>query len=213
MIDAKSKMQVDRVRKRLFESSTTHYLTLISIIQGAVLGYGISVLDTSSQNYGIANWLLCITTLLFVISVWDEYQLASTLFEWMPGIRDSIIPFLIGLCEFIMVRFLKSDQKHWYIAAGCFAFFCFLGFWNMYASARNNNEANGAVLSYIGKYSWVNYIYCLVSSGIFLSFALRIEAKINERGLAIWTLIVMVGFLARGRWLRHRMLKFVTANN
>jgi hypothetical protein len=68
--------------RTLENAFSTSYVTLISIIQGAALGYLGSKLDSLlSATSGVYEWLLSACILLIIVGVWNEYLMGVTLFN------------------------------------------------------------------------------------------------------------------------------------
>lgn len=200
----------EEIREKLFKSITSHYLTLISIIQGIVLGYGISILDLHQGKFGQGEWLLMVTTFITVISVWDEYQLGCAVYEWIPGIRDSIIPFFVGVSELLMIRSINVSSRLWYFYAAIFCCCALAAFINQYWSS-GNIEKNKPILNVVGYFKIFNYIFCSIGILLFFLFWL-IYSKDYDLIFSVIALIMILSFLIRGRIIRSRIMKYALSN-
>src|SRR5690349_17919714 len=78
------------------------YVTLISIIQGGALGYLVTVLDrvtaqgANLTHLDLESWLLAFLAFILIATVWNEYMMGATIFNWIPTLMDALIPFTIG---------------------------------------------------------------------------------------------------------------------
>jgi hypothetical protein len=85
------------------------YLTLVSIIQGAALGLlayregGILFSeDGTLRSLDPGNMIYLVVSLGLIVVVTHEYIWFFGVFRWMPKIRDTAIPLLLGYCELNM---------------------------------------------------------------------------------------------------------------
>jgi hypothetical protein len=110
----------EQIRKAVLVSMlgsfTDVYLTLVSIIQGAVFGYGVIYLMQRWTTLELSQWILVLVTGLFFIAVWQEYVYMSVLFSWVPGIKDAIFPFALGSAELILVSSIPLGVAAWFRA-------------------------------------------------------------------------------------------------
>jgi hypothetical protein len=194
-----------KVFDRLLKSSSSHYLTLVSVVQGVVLGYGLFVIEANKDKFLLSNWLLVITTFIFILCVWDEYQAGAAVYEWIPGFRDSLIPFLIGVTEILLVQSLNSFKK-WFIFAAILSFLGIIAFYNMYSSAAKIQK-NIEVLTLVKGWKKATYIFCILSTIIFLVFWFKVSHD-NSVIFVILSLIIALLFLCLGRVTRRRIIKY-----
>src|SRR5687768_4549727 len=83
----------------LYASFTSTYLTLTSIIQGVALAYLVVVVDDGFDSFRPATWILVVAMFLAIVAAWHEYMTAVSVLEWIPRLRDSLIPFALGGAE------------------------------------------------------------------------------------------------------------------
>ena len=74
--------------KRAREAHVTVYLTLTSIVQGAVLAYLLSFVSLLSRQISFTGWILTSVTFLLVIITWNEYVMGVITFRWVPDLLD-----------------------------------------------------------------------------------------------------------------------------
>jgi len=200
----------EEIRRKLLQSITSHYLTLVSVIQGVVLGYGISILETNKDKFSQSEWLIIITTFLIIISIWDEYQLGCSVYEWIPGIRDSTIPFLLGASELLMIRSINVSLRWWFFYAAIFCLCAGAAFANQYRSSARI-EKNKPILEVAGYFKIFNYVFCFIGILLFFLFWLKYSAD-NNLLFSIVSLVMILLFLIRGRFIRSRIMKYALNN-
>jgi len=206
------------MHSRLLHSATTHYLQLMSVIQGVVLGYGVYNLEAKYSMLSTADILFVVTTLLMVMTVWDEYQLGAAVYIWVPGYRDSIIPFLFGITELLMVKSIGKDINIWFRYAAVFAVLSLIAYVNMYRSA-GKEKINEYVLDRVKIYIRINYIFCTASVIIFILCWKVSSIKYNtilfmEKNvfLARLSLLTMLIFCIRGLLCRKKIVSIAKQN-
>ena len=97
-------------------------LTLLSIIQALALELFWSEVQTLEVLF-TASWLAVITwtqvtaTFLGILVIWVVYATTVMRFSWVPGISDSVVPFFVGLLQFILIESLGSAAAGtWFIS-------------------------------------------------------------------------------------------------
>lgn len=102
--------------ENIMSSFSSMYLTMLSIVQGVALGIlfdKVSALffewiEFSDIFATIYVPLTVITTFLFIILTWHSYFWLAAIARWVPLIWDSILLFILGALEFILIESLSS---------------------------------------------------------------------------------------------------------
>lgn len=102
-------------------------LTLISIIQALALELLWSKVEASqflwsfSVNSMVA-WGMISVSLMGILQIWVMYSTLVIGFTWRPSLRDSILPFVIGIQQFLVVSLISfSFNVMWlYVLASIF---------------------------------------------------------------------------------------------
>ncbi len=177
------------VRERLRNSLAPHYLTLISILQGALLAYVLSV-ATQPQ----VGWPLKISLVLIVITVWNEYRMGATLFLWIPHLWDSLIPFGLGIFQFLVIHSIKAEPtgSEWFKWLAALYGLAFVAYVYMYVRAYLDGT-NAGVLKMGRHFLWINPVF---SSGLALGFygLYMSQAPIDNN----WVAVAILVFLLKG---------------
>ena len=107
---------MSKLRARAQEHFPAVLLTLISIIQALALELlWAKVTGTEglfrTDMAALVNWGMVSVTLLGILQIWIMYSCMVMGFVWLPGLRDSIFPFIIGLQEFMLVTLIGTEYE------------------------------------------------------------------------------------------------------
>ena len=117
----------DRFKKRVQDHFSTAYLTLISIIQGVAFGFCAQMVWS---QYFTANQKVCWSYLIYpgfsmlgIMIVFFSYNWFVSIVFSPPNLRETVIPFLLGISEVLPMYFFNEPEKWWLF----FAIFCTVG--------------------------------------------------------------------------------------
>jgi hypothetical protein len=208
-----------RLLRSLYASFSTTYLTLTSVIQGVALVYLVGVVDNDMHAFGAAEWILVVATFLMIVAAWHEYMTAVTVFVWIPRLPDSLIPFLLGGAELVLIRALgeQTELQWFFLAMAVTSLLTVVAFLNMYASAGAEREKNRLLLENTRYYEWLSLTFAGCSAVLFLLFS-AVEARATESGtldvvLAATTLALVVAFLARSAIYWNRVIDLLRTDD
>jgi hypothetical protein len=177
------------------------------------LAYLVTVVDEELSAFRAANWVLVVTTFLVIVAAWHEYMTAVTVFVWIPRLRDSLIPFLLGGSELLLIRSLKrEDELEWsFFALGLIALVTLAAFINMYRSAAAEEDINTRLLVKMRFYQWLNLAFVASAVVFFFAFG-AVEAQVGsaatfETALATASLGLVLAFFARGSFSWNRVIE------
>jgi hypothetical protein len=88
-------------------------LTLVSIIQALALELLWSKVSESDflWNFDIkalVGWGMLSVALMGILQIWVMYSTIVIGFTWRPSLRDSVLPFVIGIQQFMMISKISS---------------------------------------------------------------------------------------------------------
>ena len=118
---------MDNIRNRARENLPSVLLTLLSIIQAIALE---SLWDHARHRpelYGLSwdallGWLQIAVTLNVIVLIWMVYVGLVMRFRWTPAMTDSILPFLVGLIQFLMIDLMGPENLgKWILVLGLIA--------------------------------------------------------------------------------------------
>lgn len=97
-------------------------LTLLSIIQALALElfwsevHTLDVLFTLSWP-AVSTWIQVTATFLGILVIWVVYATTVMRFSWVPGISDSVVPFFVGLLQFVLIESIgMASAGSWFIS-------------------------------------------------------------------------------------------------
>jgi len=106
---------MDTMRARAKQHLPHVLLTLLSIIQALALELlwtriqeGNFALSLSLE--GAIVWCQISATFLGIVVIWLVYATSVMRFRWVPGISDSIHPFIVGVLQFMMIESLGVEK-------------------------------------------------------------------------------------------------------
>jgi hypothetical protein len=137
---------MDEIRTRAKDHFPSVLLTLLSIIQALSLEV---IWSTATSNPHLfeggldawISWLQLSATFLGIILVWLMYISIVMRIVWVPTFRDSVIPFVIGLGEFVLAWMVAPELRPiWFLVlAGVFVV-CSLASYSIFSRAVDEEE-------------------------------------------------------------------------
>ena len=104
-------------------------LTLASIIQALSLEVLWSSASEAAHLWNggaaaVAGWLQVAAVIETILLIWIYYAHLIMRFRWVPALRDSLVPFALGLVQFVLAELLRPEHRAlWcYVLAGLFVF-------------------------------------------------------------------------------------------
>lgn len=118
---------MDNIRNRARENFPSVLLTLLSIIQAIALESLWEHARDRPELYGyswdaLLGWLQIAITLNVIVLIWMIYVGLVMRFRWTPAMTDSILPFLVGLIQFLMIDLMGPENLgKWILVLGLIA--------------------------------------------------------------------------------------------
>lgn len=105
---------MDSIRNRATDQFPMVLLTLVSIVQALALEFLWDHLRHRPELYeyswiAFLGWLQIAASLLGIILIWLTYSGMVMRFRWTPSTSDSILPFFVGLVEFLLIDMMGPD--------------------------------------------------------------------------------------------------------
>ena len=106
---------MNAIRVRAKEHFPTVLLTLLSIVQALALELLWSHLSHTDYLFdlswiAVVSWVQIAATVLGIVLIWVVYSGNVMRFRWVPATSDSVMPFFIGLTEFMLIETLGPDD-------------------------------------------------------------------------------------------------------
>ena len=189
----------------LRESFAPTYLTLISIIEGVLLGLTFELVSEGRATAGgnPLSWLLVFNNVVYIALVWNEYRMGASMFRWIPSLLDAVIPFTLGALQAILI--LTTSRPLAWLACLAFTYLAAtIAYENMYRRAAEE-QRNGLVLTHNRIFRRLNPLCCVGLAGLLGLAAASHAARGTEPGVATLLLATAANvlFLIRGElnWL------------
>ena len=105
---------MNKIRARAQLQFPTVLLTLISIIQALALELLWSKIVESEFLWtlnaeALIGWGMLSVAFLAILQIWVMYSSMVMGFVWLPSMRDSIVPFIIGIQEFMLITLIDES--------------------------------------------------------------------------------------------------------
>jgi hypothetical protein len=113
---------MESMRSRAKEHLPHVLLTLLSIIQALALELYWSEVQGLDPVFelsvsAVALWTQIATTFLGILVIWVVYATTVMRFSWVPSISDSVVPFFVGILQFVMIESLGIDSASVWFAS------------------------------------------------------------------------------------------------
>lgn len=129
------------------------YLSVTSLLQGIALSQLVPIiliyLRVVPNPWSDIHLLPLVIMMLIIFIVWHHYAISIFFLRWFPNIIDTLVPFLIGIGQFVLLSYINIETKvediqmePWtlgfagFLIAGSFAYF--LAAWRMEADLFDN---------------------------------------------------------------------------
>lgn len=176
-------------------------LTLISIIQALALEllWG-KVIDSeflwTFDVRALVGWGMLSVSLMGILQIWVMYSTIVMGFTWRPSLQDSIIPFIIGIQEFMLVSIISPNfNVMWlYVLASLFLvgnWMAHVTFRRARADAENNLFFKNRSSATLKDFTWP---FVIIST--LVVFGMMFTALGNPNWLALTAMIFANGVLA-----------------
>ena len=209
---------MNKIRTRAQVHFPTVLLTLISIIQALALELLWSKVVESDWLWNfdvpaLIGWGMLIAAFLGILQVWVMYSTMVMGFIWQPYLRDSIIPFIIGIQQFMLIALIGEEfNTLWlYVLGSIFI----SGNWISHSSFRRarqdpeNDEFFGRTKPATLRDFWpaMSIVLALVAFGI------AIDLTQNRTWLPLVALVISNGVLIFQTFVFRRMWRSIMGLN
>jgi len=106
---------MESIRTRAIDQFPTVLITLLSIVQALALEFLWDHLHHRPDLYvlsleSLLGWMQITASLVGLILIWLSYASMVMRFRWVPSTLDSMLPFFIGLIQFLMIDLMGPDR-------------------------------------------------------------------------------------------------------
>ena len=133
---------METIRNRAVEQFPTVLITLLSIVQALALEFLWDHLHhrpdlIELSLVALIGWIQVAASLTGIILIWLAYASMVMRFRWTPSTTDSVLPFLVGLIEFLMIDMMGPNKTgRWLLVLGAIFAIMIIGSPHVFRRAR-----------------------------------------------------------------------------
>jgi hypothetical protein len=213
------------VYQRLKESYSPTYLTILSVVQAVAMGDLAQVVAASYQDFTLVQWALTFNTFGVLIITWNVFSVQSALWGWIPDVRDSAVPFIVGALELFLNHTITVSLSAWLIAISLIAIAGAFG--TLHISWRARGEAeHRELLRWLTVHMRLYIAYLIAGGGVLLALAWvcsddHLNAIITSDdlagklglGVALFSTLALVGSVSLFHLLWRQAIIYAQADN
>ncbi len=184
------------------------YLAVISLLQGIALSQLVPIfltyVEVAEDPWLDIHLLPILLMLLIIFTIWHHYAISIFFLRWFPNIIDTLVPFLVGVAQFVLISYLtiKTDLSDMRVADWTFGFAIFLmsgsfpylaAAWRLEVDLFANimSKKNAIQHGEITKkyYKWAGY--SIFIQGVVVMLIVQLE----QHSWLVFSLILLLGHL------------------
>jgi len=128
------------------------------------------VVAASYQDFTLVQWALTFNTFGVLIITWNVFSVQSALWGWIPDVRDSAVPFVVGALELFLNHSIVVSLSAWLVAVSLIAIAGALGTLHISWRARGEVE-HRELLSWLSAHMRLYIAYLICGGGVLLALA------------------------------------------
>lgn len=186
---------MNQIRERAQKQFPAVLLTLISIIQALALELMWSTITNLEFLWqfsipAFVAWGMLSSALMGILLIWVLYTTLVMGFVWQPSLRDSLLPFVIGIQEFMLLSLIGSEFQGLWLY-GLASLFVTVN-WIVHISLRRarRHPANSQYFSTIAPATLRDFVPAMVIILVLVTFGLVLDLS----GGIDWLLLVAIAF-------------------
>lgn len=187
---------------RLRDFFPTYMVTLVSIIQTAMLGYLLLAANDQLSHvlagtYAPIWTVLIIAMFFYIVAIWMLYARSMIMLRQIPTVVDDLVPFCLGVTQALAIFSITLQQIAWfYFAVSLSSVVVLVGYTQLWRQLRlQDNPENRLILEALGTYPRYANSLAITYFAIFLSFGVtETLLKLNLLFLAFVVLAMFVWF-------------------
>ena len=206
---------MNRIRARAQAQFPSVLLTLISIIQALALELIWSKIIEADFLWSldvasIVGWGMISATLMGILQIWVTYSTLVMGFTWRPMLRDSVLPFVIGIQEFMLISLISGEfDVYWlYVLASIFVVVNYVAHTSF--SRACHEPENEQFFRVRGPATLRNFRPAIIIVSVLVLFGVLIELLGNPTWLALLAIFcanfVLAGQIINSRNLWHLLM-------
>jgi hypothetical protein len=176
---------------RITGSFTPIYLTILSLVQAVALAELARVVADGYPRFTLAQWALVLLTFLILIIIWNHVTTDAMTWVWIPDMRDSVIPFLLGAFELYQAHAIVAGLGPWLFGMVAGATLAVLEFFHVGRQVRLEADDAEALRLFRSR-SWSDLLQGVAGIGLFFVLGVASVAT-GDAGTADQPLLRAVG--------------------
>ena len=175
------------IHRRMKDSFTSMYHTILSIIQGVALADLATLVAAKYSQFTIVHWLMVLTTFFMLIVVFNVYSIQSAVWDWIPDIRDESIPFVFGAIELFLIHMISLSMSLWFLGLAGISTLGSIGTLHMVWRAHEESE-NEELLEFLKVHHLLFLLYyagaaVLALTCAYICYAADLQASRGVQGI------------------------------
>jgi hypothetical protein len=212
------------VYQRLKGAYGPTYLTILSVVQAVAMGDLAQVVAASHEDFTRVQWALTFNTFGVLIITWNVFSVQSALWGWIPDVRDSAVPFVVGALELFLNHTLTVSLSAWLAAVSLIAIAGAVGTLHIAWRARGEAE-HRELLQWLSAHMRLYIAYLIAGGGVLLALAWvcsgdHLNAIVTsddfagklELGVALFSTLALVGSLSLFHLLWRQAIAYARAD-
>jgi hypothetical protein len=212
------------VYSRLKGSYGPTYLTILSVVQAVGMADLAQVVAASYEDFALMQWALTFNTFGVLIITWNVFSVQSALWGWIPDVRDSAVPFVVGALELFLNHTITASLSAWLVAVSLIAIAGAVGTLHITWRARSEAEHH-ELLKWLNVHIYLYIAYlnaggvallalAWVFSGDHLNAIVMSDdfAGKLELGVAIFSTLALVGSISLFHLLWRQAIVYAQAD-
>jgi hypothetical protein len=197
---------MNSIRNRAKDLFPSVSMTLLSIIQALALEFLWDQIRDSAYLWtfgwpALLGWLQLIAAMLGILQVWLFNTSVAMRFRWTPYARDLMLPFAIGVLEFILIDLTGTEYLAWWLVdlAVVYTLAAWIG-QDIMTRARRDPDNHEYFVGF-DQARLIDLVTPVSAVGILLAFGLAVYFWPNEEALAL----AAIGFAVAS--VGHRVIE------
>ena len=165
-------------------SFTSIYLTVLSIVQGVTLATLATVVADNYPRFTAVQWALVVLTFCILVIIWHHMTTDAMTWVWIPDVRDSLIPFLLGAFELYQTQAIVLGLGPWLFGMVAGAVLAVLEFFHVGCRVPLEEE-NGFLLEHFRTRRRPDMLQGIVGIGLFVGLGAVSVFIVDAKGAVL----------------------------
>ena len=182
-------------RDRARELLPSVLLTLLSMIQAVALELLWSRLRESDHLWvggwaSVLGWMQAAAVILGLLEIWLFYLSLLLRFSWVPGVREMLLPFALGVLEFMLIDLMGPQQVGLWMICLAVVFTLAIGETHLIFRSARRDPANAHFFEGVAPATLRDFVPQAIVVAAMASLGLAVWLLRDERWLAAASLLL-----------------------